>query len=87
MLYCEMGSTFQLCKICSENTKDIRIEPCGHLLCSACLNSWQVKTTFGFTSLSSQKLAKANFYKVFITLIKSRRLMEVLVDVRSAGQK
>ena len=42
-LYCEMGSTFQLCKICAENSKDIRIEPCGHLLCTPCLNSWQVK--------------------------------------------
>ncbi|XP_003743374.1 E3 ubiquitin-protein ligase CBL-B-B-like [Galendromus occidentalis] len=40
-LYCEMGSTFQLCKICAENDKDIRIEPCGHLLCTACLTSWQ----------------------------------------------
>ena len=41
-LYCEMGSTFQLCKICAENNKDIRIEPCGHLLCTPCLTSWQV---------------------------------------------
>jgi E3 ubiquitin-protein ligase CBL len=40
-LYCEMGSTFQLCKICAENDKDIRIEPCGHLLCTPCLSSWQ----------------------------------------------
>ncbi|KAI7693087.1 E3 ubiquitin-protein ligase CBL [Sarcoptes scabiei] len=40
-LYCEMGSTFQLCKICAENDKDIRIEPCGHLLCTPCLNAWQ----------------------------------------------
>ncbi|XP_015793558.1 E3 ubiquitin-protein ligase CBL isoform X2 [Tetranychus urticae] len=40
-LYCEMGSTFQLCKICAENNKDIRIEPCGHLLCTPCLTSWQ----------------------------------------------
>merc|ERR1712059_112812 len=40
-LYCEMGSTFQLCKICAENSKDIRIEPCGHLLCTPCLNAWQ----------------------------------------------
>ena len=41
-LYCEMGSTFQLCKICAENSKDIRIEPCGHLLCTHCLTAWQV---------------------------------------------
>ena len=41
-LYCEMGSTFQLCKICAENDKDIRLEPCGHLLCTPCLTQWQV---------------------------------------------
>ncbi|XP_014681690.1 PREDICTED: E3 ubiquitin-protein ligase CBL-B-B-like [Priapulus caudatus] len=40
-LYLEMGSTFQLCKICTENDKDIRIEPCGHLLCTPCLTAWQ----------------------------------------------
>ncbi|VVC24077.1 Hypothetical protein CINCED_3A005312 [Cinara cedri] len=39
-MYCEMGSTFQICKICTENDKDVRIEPCGHLLCTPCLNSW-----------------------------------------------
>lgn len=38
-----MGSTFQLCKICAENDKDIRLEPCGHLLCVPCLTSWQVR--------------------------------------------
>ena len=42
-LYCDMGSTFQLCKICAENDKDIKIEPCGHLLCTPCLQSWQVR--------------------------------------------
>ncbi|XP_033096741.1 E3 ubiquitin-protein ligase CBL-B-B-like isoform X2 [Anneissia japonica] len=42
-LYCEMGSTFQLCKICAENDKDVRLEPCGHLLCTPCLNSWQMR--------------------------------------------
>lgn len=40
-LYCCMGSTFELCKICAERDKDIRIEPCGHLLCSTCLSAWQ----------------------------------------------
>ena len=35
-----MGSTFQMCKICAENDKDIRIEPCGHLICHICLHSW-----------------------------------------------
>ncbi|KAJ8287701.1 hypothetical protein COCON_G00003600 [Conger conger] len=40
-LYCEMGSTFQLCKICTERDKDTRIQPCGHLLCRPCLTGWQ----------------------------------------------
>ncbi|XP_029432914.1 E3 ubiquitin-protein ligase CBL-C [Rhinatrema bivittatum] len=40
-LYCEMGSTFQLCKICAENDKNVKIEPCGHLMCSKCLTAWQ----------------------------------------------
>lgn len=33
-LYVSIGSTFELCKICAERDKDIRIEPCGHLLCT-----------------------------------------------------
>uniref|UniRef100_A0A3Q3KR64 E3 ubiquitin-protein ligase CBL n=1 Tax=Mastacembelus armatus TaxID=205130 RepID=A0A3Q3KR64_9TELE len=40
-VYCEMGSTFQLCKICAENDKDVKIEPCGHLMCTSCLTAWQ----------------------------------------------
>lgn len=40
-LYCEIGTTFELCKICAENDKDIRIEPCGHLVCHSCLEHWQ----------------------------------------------
>ncbi|XP_052474433.1 E3 ubiquitin-protein ligase CBL isoform X2 [Carassius gibelio] len=40
-LYCEIGSTFQLCKICTERDKDTRIQPCGHLLCQRCLTGWQ----------------------------------------------
>lgn len=39
-IYCEMGSTFQMCKICAENDKDMRLEPCGHLICQVCLHSW-----------------------------------------------
>ena len=39
-IYCEMGSTFQMCKICAENDKDIRVEPCGHLMCHVCLHNW-----------------------------------------------
>ncbi|KAA0703287.1 E3 ubiquitin-protein ligase CBL [Triplophysa tibetana] len=41
-LYCEIGSTFQLCKICTERDKDTRIQPCGHLLCQPCLTGWQI---------------------------------------------
>ena len=40
-LYVEMGSTFQLCKICAENDKNVKIEPCGHLMCDVCLTQWQ----------------------------------------------
>ncbi|XP_022053714.1 E3 ubiquitin-protein ligase CBL-C isoform X1 [Acanthochromis polyacanthus] len=43
-IYCEIGSTFQLCKICAERDKDIRIQPCGHLLCQPCLTGWQQKS-------------------------------------------
>nr|XP_020668173.1 E3 ubiquitin-protein ligase CBL-C [Pogona vitticeps]XP_020668174.1 E3 ubiquitin-protein ligase CBL-C [Pogona vitticeps] len=41
-LYCQVGSTFQLCKICAENDKNVRIQPCGHLLCRGCLDTWQL---------------------------------------------
>uniref|UniRef100_A0A3Q3WL89 E3 ubiquitin-protein ligase CBL n=1 Tax=Mola mola TaxID=94237 RepID=A0A3Q3WL89_MOLML len=40
-LYCDISSTFQLCKICTEKDKDTRIQPCGHLLCQTCLTDWQ----------------------------------------------
>uniref|UniRef100_A0A0V0J6P1 E3 ubiquitin-protein ligase CBL n=1 Tax=Schistocephalus solidus TaxID=70667 RepID=A0A0V0J6P1_SCHSO len=40
-LYCKMGSTFELCKICTENNKNVQLEPCGHLLCKSCLISCQ----------------------------------------------
>lgn len=43
-VYCEMDSTFELCKICSENDKNIRLEPCQHLLCKPCLLSWQLSS-------------------------------------------
>ena len=38
--YVMMDSTFEMCKICAENDKDIKIEPCGHLLCHICLHKW-----------------------------------------------
>ncbi|XP_075965829.1 E3 ubiquitin-protein ligase CBL-C isoform X4 [Anarhichas minor] len=43
-LYCDIGSTFQLCKICAARDKDTRIQPCGHLLCQPCLTGWQQKS-------------------------------------------
>lgn len=39
--YCDVGLSFQVCKICAENNKDRKLEPCGHLICSACLENWQ----------------------------------------------
>ncbi|XP_061530271.1 E3 ubiquitin-protein ligase CBL-C isoform X2 [Phycodurus eques] len=39
-LYCDPGTSFQLCKICTEKDKDTRIEPCGHLMCRRCLDNW-----------------------------------------------
>lgn len=41
-IYCEMGTTFEMCKICDERNKNAKLEPCGHLLCRPCLSSWQV---------------------------------------------
>jgi E3 ubiquitin-protein ligase CBL len=43
-MYCDIGTSFQLCKICSENNKDRKLEPCGHLICSSCLETWQEVT-------------------------------------------
>ncbi|CAK9303827.1 unnamed protein product [Gordionus sp. m RMFG-2023] len=40
-IYCQAGTTYQSCKICSENDKDVKVEPCGHLLCKPCLRNWQ----------------------------------------------
>lgn len=41
-IYCEVGITFQLCKICVENDKDVKLEPCGHLLCNDCTKKIEV---------------------------------------------
>lgn len=40
-IYCGVGNSFQTCKICFQNDKDIRVEPCNHLLCTSCLLNWQ----------------------------------------------
>ncbi|KAI6215408.1 E3 ubiquitin-protein ligase CBL [Aphelenchoides besseyi] len=44
-LYSEIGTTYELCKICDERDKNVRLEPCDHLLCSVCLKSWQESST------------------------------------------
>ncbi|CAF1180686.1 unnamed protein product [Rotaria sordida] len=44
-IYCDMGTSFELCKICSVNNKDSKIQPCGHLLCQNCLIAWQNQTS------------------------------------------
>lgn len=40
-IYCGLGNSFQTCKICFVNDKEIRVEPCNHLLCTSCLVAWQ----------------------------------------------
>ena len=40
-MYIDIGTSFQVCKICSENNKDRKLEPCGHMICSTCLENWQ----------------------------------------------
>ena len=37
-LYCDMETTFEMCKICDAEIKTMRIDPCGHLLCRTCLS-------------------------------------------------
>ena len=39
-LYMEIDSSFELCKICTINPKNKRIEPCRHLVCNTCLEQW-----------------------------------------------
>ena len=70
-----MGSTFQLCKICAENNKDIRIEPCGHLLCTPCLTSWQVNFNFSIVAnaylgfkQSNSKIFSNYIYIIFVSI-------------------
>eukprot|EP00042_Codosiga_hollandica_P030937 m.183456 g.183456 ORF g.183456 m.183456 type:complete len:566 (-) comp53499_c0_seq1:1141-2838(-) len=51
-LYCDIDTTFELCKICDTNLKNIRIDPCGHLLCKDCLVHWM--ETSGQTRKASE---------------------------------
>lgn len=39
-LYCDMDSSFEICKICNTNVKSLRLDPCGHLMCRECLDHW-----------------------------------------------
>ncbi|KAE9551254.1 hypothetical protein FO519_005538 [Halicephalobus sp. NKZ332] len=48
-IYCEMGTTFEICKICDERDKNVKLEPCGHLICRPCLTSWQESAEGGST--------------------------------------
>jgi len=68
-LYCEMGSTFQLCKICAENDKDIKIEPCGHLLCTPCLVHWQVTSLVFWSVLQDWKFSQYFIQKFWLIVI------------------
>lgn len=43
-LYSEIGSTFEVCKICDERNKNVKLEPCGHLMCLMCLNTMAVSS-------------------------------------------
>lgn len=69
-LYCEMGSTFQLCKICAEHDKDVRIEPCGHLLCTPCLTAWQVVVFSSFSCSFNLEISNRSgiYHSVLIAL-------------------
>ena len=44
-LYSSIDYSFEVCKICNEREKDVRMDPCGHLLCSECLNRWSQTNT------------------------------------------
>ncbi|XP_026675854.1 E3 ubiquitin-protein ligase CBL-B [Diaphorina citri] len=94
-LYCEMGSTFQLCKICAENDKDIRIEPCGHLLCTPCLTSWQSQILLVFYFIfflntnCSNPVILINYNLTFILsfpVIDSSRYDKLLLDKTLQGR-
>lgn len=63
-----MGSTFQLCKICAENDKDVKIEPCGHLMCTSCLTAWQVRRCLLLIYLSE---ASCSFTEGVYSLLKT----------------
>jgi len=45
-IYIDIDSTFELCKICRNNNKDQKLEPCGHLICLDCLRKWNKSCHF-----------------------------------------
>eukprot|EP00124_Ichthyophonus_hoferi_P000925 Ihof_evm10s40 gene=Ihof_evmTU10s40 len=49
-MYRDIDTLFEICKICSERSKDSKLEPCGHLICHICLREWtkQKKTICPF---------------------------------------
>eukprot|EP00041_Stephanoeca_diplocostata_P028920 m.838590 g.838590 ORF g.838590 m.838590 type:complete len:293 (-) comp23462_c0_seq32:358-1236(-) len=46
-IYAEMDSQFELCKICHTNMKNLRIDPCGHLVCRSCFDEWNKQRAHG----------------------------------------
>lgn len=79
-LYCEMGSTFQLCKICAENDKDVKIEPCGHLMCTSCLTAWQVLSWF---CLWRMDFSVTSLFTVWVYVYFSRYSVRGLKDIHT----
>ncbi|KIH59233.1 CBL proto-oncogene, SH2-like domain protein [Ancylostoma duodenale] len=84
-LYCEMGTTFELCKICDDNDKNVKIEPCGHLLCTPCLTSWQVSEVFqmsyGICHSLPSNITRESVESSNVKLVFGNRSNESLPDV------
>ena len=75
----------QLCKICAENSKDIRIEPCGHLLCTPCLTAWQVSSVLSFSFITRQTFSgfwrRGRWLSILQVKISSRIRIAMLISV------
>lgn len=63
-IYGAIDTSFELCKICSVNNKDSRIEPCGHFICRSCLTSWQVMISEVMDRHLSSRLLEAEEWSV-----------------------
>lgn len=79
-IYYEMGTSFEICKICDERNKNAKLEPCGHLLCKPCLKSWEVKFFF---FLTNQCKHIVNFFLIN----KFRNLLMAVAIVHFVGLK